>query len=260
MTARYAFVAPSLMGIGLLVFAACGGSTAPSASSPAELPAASDIAAADRSSTPNTNAQITSAQAAAPVAHEAPWPFGPAPTPEQRTLQISRLQMDPGPIRSNWVPPGKSERYGHAEALILAPYGTVRAKISDFAHYKDLAGPKFKKVSVTGRQGDATDIYFQLPIMKGLVTIWYVTRFVPPRPAAGGGEVVEGTFVKGNIRGMHIAFKVRPGPDDGSTILVCDLLLSLGIPAPQSNVDEELRDACGDALNAVRARTTSSIP
>lgn len=186
------------------------------------------------------------------------WPFGAPPSNEDKAAQRARLEKDPGPLKSNWVPPGKSERYGHAEALVAAPYPTVRARLADFAHYKDLAGPRFKKVSVVDKQNGLTDVYFQLPIMKGIVTLWYVTRLAPPRAVEAGSDVVEGTFVKGNIKGMHLAFTMRPGVDEKSTVVECDLLLSLAIPAPQANVDEELRDACGDALNAIRAKTTSA--
>ena len=151
------------------------------------------------------------------------------------------------------MPPGKSDRYGHAEGFIVAPYDVVRTRLLDFPHYKELAGPKFKKVSVVDKQDGATDLYFQLPIMKGLVTIWYVTRFATARPAKDGSEVIEGKFVKGNIKDMQIVFTLRHGPDD-KTIFVCDLDLAINIPAPQGPLDEELRDACGDAVNAVRAR------
>jgi hypothetical protein len=185
------------------------------------------------------------------------WPFGPTPSAEDKSAQLDRLKKDPGPIKSNWTPPGKSDRYGHAEGLINAPLDTVKTKIGDFAHYKDLAGPKFKSVKVVDKQGQFTDVYFQLPIMKGVVTIWYVTRFPPPRPAAGG-DVVEGTYVKGNIKGMHIAFTVRPGVDDKTSVLVCDLVLQPNVPAPQSALDEELRDACGDAINSVRKTITGN--
>jgi hypothetical protein len=34
--------------------------------------------------------------------------------------------------------------------------------------------------------------------------------------------------------------------------MVCDLVLAPTIPAPQAAIDEELRDACGDAIVAVR--------
>ncbi len=188
------------------------------------------------------------------------WPLSPAPTEEEKKAQLERLAKDQGPLRSNWTPPGKNERYGHAEGMIAAPYDAVKTRLTDYPRYKELAGPKFKKVSVVDKQAGATDVYFQLPIMKGLVTIWYVTRFSPPRPAPGGGDVIEGNFVKGNIKDMQIVFTLRPGPDPKSTVLVCDLNLAISIPAPQDALDEELRDACGDAVNAVRARTTQPQP
>jgi hypothetical protein len=179
-------------------------------------------------------------------------------SPADRTAQLERLKNDPGPLKSNWVPPGKTDRYGHAEGLVNASPDVVRAKLVDFTHYKDLAGPKFKSVKVVDKQGQNTDVYFQLPIMKGIITIWYVTRFPPLRTGASGG-IVEGTFVKGNIKSMHIAFTVRPGADDKSSVLLCDLVLQPNVPAPQSALDEELRDACGDAINSVR-RTLSAAP
>lgn len=251
-------------GLGLQVFVvvlasvSCGGSdastvppttpaskTAPADSAPSNPPA--DTAASP--SSPSSTNQPSSADVG--------WPFGPAPSAEDRTAQLERLKKDPGPIKSNWVPPGKTDRYGHAEGLISAAPDTVRAKLVDFMHYKDLAGPKFKSVKVVDKQGQNTDVYFQLPIMKGMITIWYVTRF-PPLRSAGGGDVVEGTYVKGNIKGMHIAFTVRPGADDKSSVLVCDLVLQPNVPAPQSALDEELRDACGDAIHSLR-KTISSV-
>jgi hypothetical protein len=115
-------------------------------------------------------------------------------------------------------------------------------------------------VSVVDKNQTTTDVYFQLPIMKGVVTIWYVARFAKPKPAPGDGEIIEGEFVKGNIKGMHFVFTVRPGPDPQSAVLACDLLLSLNMAAPQGEVDQALRDACGDAVRAVRKETTSPAP
>ena len=135
----------------------------------------------------------------------------------------------------------------------------MKARLLDFPHYRELAGPKFKKVSVVDKTANGTDLYFQLPIMHGIVTIWYVTRFSTARPAMAGAEVVEGKFVKGNIKDMQIVFTIRPTADQ-KTILVCDLNLAIMIPAPQSALDEELRDACGDAVNAIRARSTQPPP
>lgn len=221
----------------LLLLAACGGE-----GKLAESPAAP--AAATPSAAPTTG-DSTKAAATAPFTPDA-WPFK-AQTAAERQEQLDRLAKDKGPIRTNWTPPGRSERYGRAEGLIGAPVDEVRAKLQDFGRYKDLAGPKFKTVRVVDKQGDDTDVYFQLPIMKGLITINYVTRFAPIK-----GDVIEGKFVKGNLKDMHVAWTIHPGPDDKSAVMSCDLVLVLNLPAPQDAVDEALRDACGDAVNAVR--------
>ena len=196
-----------------------------------------------------------STSAASPSA-SADWPFLPAPADRDHDALVARLTRDPGPIKSNWVPPHRSERYGRAEGLIQASYGDVRARLLDFAHYGDLAGPKFSKVRVVDKKAEGTDVYFNLPIMRGLVRIWYIARFHAPRPTADG-EVLEGVFVKGNVKDTHFVFTLHHGADDRSAILTCDMLLVLNVPAPQSSVDEELRDACGDAINSVR-RTTAN--
>jgi len=243
-----------------LIALGCGVPTsegAPPASPSAASPAASG---APSSSREDSTAKAGPA-AAAPATPSDPgsWPFAPAPSAGELRAQTDRLAKDQGPIKTNWTPPGKSDRYGHAEGLIAAPYDVVRARLLDFPHYKELAGPKFKKVSVVDKSASGTDLYFQLPIMKGLVTIWYVTRFGAARPGMGGAEIIEGKFVKGNIKDMQIAFTIRPAPGpEQKTILVCDLNLAINLPAPQAALDEELRDACGDAVNAVRARTTQS--
>ena len=220
---------------------ACGGADGKPAETPAPTTATPSGSA---SAWPATgDAQPSSA---APPAAPGAWPFADQ-TEGDRKEQLDRLAKDAGPIRTNWTPPGRSERYGRAEGIIKAPVDKVRAKLQDFGNYKELAGPKFKTVKVVDKQGKDTDVYFQLPIMKGLITINYVTRFAPIK-----GDVIEGKFVKGNIKDMHVAWTVRPGPDDKSAVMTCDLLLVLNLPAPQDAVDEELRDACGDAINAVR--------
>jgi len=252
------------MTLALLATASCGGggestpppSTPKAASSP-DAPAADPNAtspsatSAAPASTPPANGGATPGDGA--------WPYGPAPSPEDKTAQLERLKKDPGPLKSNWVPPGRSDRYGHAEGLISAAPDAVRSKLLDFMHYKDLAGPKFKSVKVVDKQGQNTDVYFQLPIMKGMITIWYITRF-PPSRAGGAGDVIEGTYVKGNIKGMHIAFTVRPGADEKSSVLLCDLVLQPSVPAPQAALDEELRDACGDAINSLRRTIVAANP
>ena len=259
-TARLSPFAHGLaIALALLGAASCGGGDGVPPSTPSPKSAAPDAPPASQvAGEPSAEPERTTpASPSVPTAGDGAWPFVAALSAEDRDAQLERLKKDPGPIKSNWVPPGKSDRYGHAEGLIDAPIDAVRAKLLDFGRYKDLAGPKFKSVKVVDKQGQSTDVYFQLPIMKGLVTIWYVTRF-PPLRAAGGGDVVEGTFVKGNIKSMHIAFTVRPGTEEKNSVLVCDLILRPNVPAPQSALDEELRDACGDAINSLRKTIAAS--
>jgi len=237
---------------GLFVFgllaASCGGGDPPP-NTPATTPSSTATAV-----TADADGGTAAATPTPPTADGA-WPFH-AQSDADKAAGLERVKKEPNaPIKSNWTPPGQSDRFGHAEGLISAPVDKVRAKLTDFAHYNELAGPKFKSVKVVDKQGASTDVYFQLPIMKGAITIWYVTRFAPLRSVTGG-DVIDGTFVKGNIKGMHLTFTVRPGPDANNSVMVCDLLLQPSVPAPQSALDEELRDACGDAVNAVRARTT----
>lgn len=250
-TARLPLVAHGLAVVALLGVTSCGGANGAPPNTPSPKSASSDAPPSSQ------GAGDPSASSPAPSASGGAWPFVAALSAQDRDAQLERLRKDPGPIKSNWVPPGRSDRYGHAEGLIDAPIDAVRAKLLDFGRYKDLAGPKFKSVKVVDKQGQSTDVYFQLPIMKGLVTIWYVTRF-PPLRAAGGGDVVEGTFVKGNIKSMHIAFTVRPGTEEKNSVLVCDLVLRPNLPAPQSALDEELRDACGDAIHSLRKTIAAS--
>jgi len=185
------------------------------------------------------------------------WPFATL-SPEEQRLQLERLDRDQGPIRTNWVPPGRTDRYGHAEGLIAAELDVVHARLVDYAHYMDLAGPKFKKVAVVEKSPLGTDLYFQLPIMKGVVTIWYVARFAEPRRVSDELEVIEGHFVRGNIKGMHMVFTLRPVAN--KTVLMCDLLLALSFPAPQGEIDQALRDACGDAVRSVRSHVAGVSP
>ncbi len=183
----------------------------------------------------------------ASLAHADDAPAGPDP-------QVQQLRKS-GLVRTNLVPAGKSDRYGHAEVVIDAPASTVRAVLADYKGYKDLAPNRFKTARIVGKDGANTDLYFQVPIMKGLVTLWSKLRFAPPS-VEGKRETLEGKFVDGNVRDMHLVLTTR-AVDEKTTVMSCDLLIGLKIPAPQSAIDEELRDAAADALKAVKRRSES---
>jgi hypothetical protein len=156
--------------------------------------------------------------------------------------------------KSTWQPPGTTERYGHAEVLVHAPIAVVHKAVMDYGHYKDIDAEKFHNTRIIGKEGGGTDVYMQLPIMNGMVTLWQVMRFHDLKPLARGWAVVEGWFVRGNLRTSNAAWTMH-AVDDNYTVLKFDLLLGLNVPAPQGAVDEELRDAAEKAVNAIRDKS-----
>jgi hypothetical protein len=202
---------------------------------------------APESKSPYNSAGSASAPAA-PLAQDAPAQNGP-------DKQRERLEAADGHfLKKNYTPKGKQDRYGHAEAIVDAPIADLRKAILDFSDYKNLAPDKFKTVRMVAKENGTVDMYFLVPVLKGLATIWYVTRFPDHTvPDGNGVEVLDGKFVKGSIEDMELELTIRSVAPN-QTILTCDLLIVPQLPAPQSALDETFRDAAGDAVNALRKR------
>ena len=130
----------------------------------------------------------------------------------------------------------------------------LRKAVLDFSNYKSLAPDKFKTARMIAKEDGHVDVYFLVPVMKGLMTIWYVARFPEhTQKLPNGAELEDGKFVKGSIDDMELAITMRSvAPDE--TILSIDLLIVPHLPAPQSAIDETLRDAAGDAVEALKKR------
>jgi hypothetical protein len=75
-------------------------------------------------------------------------------------------------------------------------------------------------------------------------------RFGPAR-ATGGTQVIEGRGVKGDMKRGHTIITIKP-IDAKHSILEVDVLLVPTLPAPQSYVDEELRDGAQDFVNGLK--------
>jgi hypothetical protein len=180
-------------------------------------------------------------------------PFQVEPPDEKAAAaELDRLRGG-GTLKWNWVPPGQDARWGHAEALVQAPLDVVRAQATDFAHLREMAPGKFKTSRVVDRHRGMTDVYLQIPVLHGMVTLWQVVRFAPVQVLAPGFEVVQGGLVKGNVKRMSIVVSMR-AVDAGRSVVACDIHMEPEFFAPQSAIDEELRDAAGDAVNAVKTR------
>lgn len=163
------------------------------------------------------------------------------------------------PLKWNWTPPGRSQRFGHAETLIRAPLETVRHLVIDYGHYTALAGSITTSRVVAHGPDGSTDVYLRMGVLNNTFSVWNVTRFSPVRPSPEGGEMVEGQMVpgKGNIDDAGFVWTLHPA-GDGWTVLKFDLVLRPGLPAPQSLIDEQLRDSAMDAVNSIHDRAQGS--
>ncbi|HEY2516865.1 MAG TPA: hypothetical protein VGI39_38605, partial [Polyangiaceae bacterium] len=187
-------------------------------------------------------------QAAPAAAIEVP----PRPDP----TELARL-ADGQSQRSNWQPPGMTERYGHAEVLVHAPIATVHRAVQNYGRYKELVPSKFNNAHVVAKEGDATDVYMQVPIMHGLLTLWQVMRFRDLGPLAPGWAMVEGWYLRGNLKAGNVAWTLH-AVDPEFTVLKVDLLILPNVPAPQGMIDEELRDAAAQAVEGIRDQTQAA--
>ena len=105
------------------------------------------------------------------------------PTPEARRL-IERRDAERYRVDS----PGTSVQAGAARVHVAAPIEVVRDVVTDFGSYSKHI-KKFNKTHVVGKSGPKTDVYMQVPILKGLGKVWAIVRFAPPRKSAEGEEM-----------------------------------------------------------------------
>lgn len=174
-----------------------------------------------------------------------PWSLSPA---------AAKLEAEGGYRKSNDVPAGQKTRHGVAEIVIAAEPAQVLESLQRYGDYQAMAPKKFKtsRLVAISKSGQS-DVYMQVAILRGALTLWLTMRFDAPRVDAAGSRVVEGRYLDGNLAGAHVRYVVQ-GAGDHKTYVRLELLIELPVPAPQDAVDEELRDAAGDALRGVAAR------
>jgi hypothetical protein len=178
-----------------------------------------------------------------------------APPAENAGLADPDLSVfaDGRSFRTNFEPPGLADRYGRAQILVDAPMGIVHRLVLDYGRYKEFTGGRFHTSRVIGKGAAGTDVYFQISVLDGMIMLWQVFRFQEIRPLARGWVMVEGFYVKGNIGKGNAAWTLR-ALDDGRTLVTFDLLVLPNVPLPQSVVDRGLRNAAGEAVEAIRDR------
>ncbi|HLV68478.1 MAG TPA: SRPBCC family protein [Polyangiaceae bacterium] len=138
---------------------------------------------------------------------------------------------------------------GAARAIVLAPETVVRSVVTDYNKYPSFI-TRFRAAKIVGRVGDKTDVYLQVPIMKGTVKIWAVVRFDPPK-TVGNQQVIKGKMLKGNVKHLDAVWRIRK-LDTQRTELTLELAIVPGFPMPDAVVMPELRHAAARAVTGTR--------
>jgi len=151
--------------------------------------------------------------------------------------------------------PFSSIKAGAARVQVRAPIDVVRQVVTDFGAYSDHI-KRFEKVRVVGRRGKATDVYLQVPIMKGATKVWAIVRFEPVKQGPSGEEIIVGKLLQGNVKRLDALWRISK-IDDQNTKLDLELLIvpDLGLPVPGSLVTGEVAYAAERAVKGMRKRS-----
>lgn len=144
---------------------------------------------------------------------------------------------------------GTSVQAGAARVAVAAPIEVVRDVVTDFGDYATHI-KKFKKSHVVGRKGKKTDVYMQVPILKGLGKVWAIVRFAPAK-TEGGQEVIVGKMLKGNVKRLDATLRLER-IDDDNTQLNLELLIIPDMPVPGSLITGEVEYAADEAVTGLR--------
>jgi hypothetical protein len=146
---------------------------------------------------------------------------------------------------------------GGARTVVTASPDLVKSVVLDFEHYAYYfdpdkgANPSRKWAShVVGRSGDKTDLYLEVPILKGAAKIWAIIRFDAPKKV-GDTEVVVGRLIKGNVAQLSAKWKLRPAADN-TTELQLEFLIVPKLPVPDSLLSNEARSAAFKAVSGMK--------
>lgn len=164
-----------------------------------------------------------------------------------------------GPEREKWrevvrsnvkQAPGTMDA-GAATVNVDAPQELVRAVVLDYKNYSKFMS-RFEKSQVVGHSGDKTDVYLQVPILKGMAKVWALVRFEPVKQV-NGEEVVVGHMLKGNVKRLDAKWRLKK-LDDSSTQVALELLIipDLPLPVPDGAIVSEVRFAAAKAVEGSR--------
>jgi ribosome-associated toxin RatA of RatAB toxin-antitoxin module len=169
----------------------------------------------------------------------------------QETVAIAAPKAATRAQRFTVRTPYSSIEAGAARIDVAAASQQVSEIVLDFGNYTKLTD-RFDKSRVVGHAGANTDVYLQVPILKGAAKIWAVVRFEPVR-TSNGQQILSGHLIKGNVDRLDATWKIRSMGDKQSHVEL-ELLIVPKLPVPGSLVTGEVAFAADKAVTGVRDR------
>jgi hypothetical protein len=159
-------------------------------------------------------------------------------------------------VRFDTKLPQSDRPAGGARAVVYASPELVRSVVLDFGNYARYFDPdkgtnpsRRWASKIVGKSGDKTDLYLEVPILKGAAKIWAVVRFDAPRKD-GDAEIVTGHMIKGNVDKLHAKWRMRKTEE--GTELQLEFLVVPKLPVPDSLLANEARSAAAKAVKGMK--------
>jgi len=177
------------------------------------------------------------------------------------TLAQAQVEATPGteaaPIAvSTLEEQGTDVRWGRAEGIVDAPIDQVMGIVQGYGQYAAFL-PNFRVSRVLSQRGASANVYMEVGILKGTVTIWAQLAI---RPKANQGEmrVIEARMTDGNITRMNARWEVTP-ISATQTRVSFQMLIDPDLPVPSSLVTDQNAKAAERTIRALRKRLSDRV-
>jgi len=162
------------------------------------------------------------------------------PTELASTVSVSTLAEE-----------GTSVEWGRAEGVVDASADEVMAIVQSYGQYATFL-PNFKVSRVLSQRGASANVYMEVGILKGTVTIW-AQLAIRAKRNDGETRVIEARMTEGNITRMNARWEVTP-LSAGRTRVAFQMLIDPDLPVPSSLVTSQNAKAAERTIRALRRR------
>lgn len=152
---------------------------------------------------------------------------------------------------STLVETGTSVEWGRAEGVVDASVDQVMAIVQSYGQYANFL-PNFKVSRVLSQRGASANVYMEVGILRGTVTIW-AQLAIRAKRNEGQTRVIEARMTEGNITRMNARWEVTP-LSAGRTRVAFQMLIDPDLPVPSSLVTSQNAKAAERTIRALRKR------